>query len=313
MAQILIVDDDRKAAKTIEEHLNVAGHQCTLETSGARVIDVLKESNHDMVVLDIMLPGTSGFEVCRRIRRDPELYALPILVLSAMDDEEEVMHGLAQGADDYVVKPFNVVKLVQRIEALLRTCVNGSGIDCLTSLPGADGTKRELQRKVSHQMAFALAYVELAQLREYGWYYGAEARDKAIRHLGRALSQCGKGLDSKLFFVGHMGSGCFVCVLPPARAEAYCDHVRSVWEKHSEELTGVQVSRKGKRAGSKDQGPPQLDALFCITFREAKDTVTAHRMFEVLSQIRNKARAAHAGGIFVDRRTIGDGTAISSG
>lgn len=304
MAHILIVEDDRKTAELIGRRLSAAGHQYSVESSGANVVEVVKNGGHDLLILDVMLPGVSGFEICRRIRRDTDLYTLPILILSIMSGDEEVKHGLAQGADDYVVKPFDINNLIHRVEALLRATTESNITDPLTSLPGADGTKRELQKKVSRQVSFALAYVELAQLREYGWHHGQEARDKTIRHLARALVQCGQGLNAEQFFVGHMGGGCFVCVLPPDTAEAYCNQVRSLWQQHLCKLN-ADVPRDRERLEEPGQeGPPPLDTLFYVTFRDAKDNTTPQRMFEVLSQIRNRARAAKSSGVFVDQRTV---------
>src|SRR5690606_30808149 len=116
-AKILIVEDDPRAAEVLGRSLTAAGHTCSIESTGARVLERARQDTPDLLVLDVMLPGTSGFEICRRVRADAHLYTLPILIVSAMRGEEEVMHGLAQGADDYVVKPFEPAQVVQRVEA----------------------------------------------------------------------------------------------------------------------------------------------------------------------------------------------------
>ena len=135
MAKILIVDDDPTTSQVVSEHLARNGHSCSVQKSGKKVVETLQSDRHDLVVLDVMLPYVSGFEICRRVRRDPDLYTTPILIMSAMSNEEEIVHGLSQGADDYVSKPFDIPNFLQRIESLLRTSSTGAVMDELTSLP----------------------------------------------------------------------------------------------------------------------------------------------------------------------------------
>jgi DNA-binding response OmpR family regulator len=300
VAKILIVDDDRGAVDVLKSHLAARGHTCRSERRGNDALDVLKAEPFDLVILDVMLPGASGFEVCRSIRRDSDLYTTPILIVSAMNGEEELHHGLAQGADDYVVKPFEIQNVLQRVEALLRANADHPTIDEVTSVPGVGSTKRELQRRVCCRGGFALAYSELLCLREFSSCYGTEARRKAIRHLGRALVQCGRDFDSEEFFVGHMGGGHFVCVLPPEHATDYCTLVRSAWKQHLDKF----YSSIGHPDGISNPNVPTLDVLFCATLRDPKDVVTPQQLFEILSQIRLKASAGHTGGVHLDRRTL---------
>ena len=166
MARILLVDDDARTAQFIRDHFRNAGHECLVTDRGEKVLDIARSNSIDLLVLDIMLPGgTSGFEVCRRVRADSELYTMPVLMLSAMSADEEVVHGLAQGADDYITKPFDIQNLLQHSEALIRANSDTRALDELTTLPNGNAIKREVQRRVSRQELFALASVELLNLR----------------------------------------------------------------------------------------------------------------------------------------------------
>ena len=301
MAKILIIDDDERSSHLVRDHLIKCGHECSLQTSGQKVLETVQGHNPDLLVLDVMLPHISGFEICRQIRRDPDLYTLPILFLSAMNNEEEVFHGLAQGADDYVAKPFEVASLTQRIEALLRIGAGGSGVDELTSLPAADATKREIQRQISVRDGFALAHCELLHVREFGRKYGAEARTKAVRHLGRALARCSEELEDEEIFVGHMGGGHFMVIMSPKRIQAFARWARKVWLAHIEKLYMATIG--SPKPKSSEGTEKQLDVMFCITQHDPKETVTPQQIFEVLSQIRNMALTSSEGGVFADRRT----------
>lgn len=305
MAIILIVEDDQQTAKYIQQNLAEAGHTSIIEPTGERATEAAKEHKCDLLILDIMLPGTSGFEVCRRFRRDPDLYMMPILILTAMKGDEELHHGLAQGADDYVVKPFDINNLIHRMEALLRVSADRAGRDPIADIPAAGATKREVQRRVSLGEEFALAYFELQHIREFARQYGEEPRAKAIRRLGRAIQQAGRNFSPSVFFCGHMGGGHFVCVLPPRKAKAYCELVRRVWEQYLEQFyTSIGHPQAYAVAKRKESGNPLLDVLACLTTREAKGFATPHELFETLSQLRAKASAGRQGGIYVDRRGV---------
>jgi DNA-binding response OmpR family regulator len=301
VAKLLIVEDDTATAEQLQGLLANSGHSCQVEQNGAAAVDQARANRPDLVLLDIMLPGgVSGFEVCRRIRRDPALYTLPILVISAMDGEEEVFHGLAQGADDYVVKPFDSRNLLQRVDALLRTQADGPGMDAATSLPDAETTKREIQRRISLSETFAIAHCELAGLRQFAKKYGADSRGKALRHLSRALAQCGQRIVGDGFFVGHMGAGHFMVVLPPANAETFCSWVEKLWNQHVDKFY-ASLDIPSPEAAARDR---HLGVILCVTVRDPRDATTAQQVFEILSQLRQKAIESPEGGVHLDRRTF---------
>src|SRR5216110_3448398 len=92
----------------------------TVAADGERGLGLLRRGRFDVVLLDVMLPGTDGFEVCRRLRATPELAALPVIMLTARGDDVDKIVGLELGADDYLAKPFNPRELLARIRAVLR-------------------------------------------------------------------------------------------------------------------------------------------------------------------------------------------------
>ena len=118
MKKILVIEDDPDIARLLELNLGDMGYQVAHEATGADGLARTRQEDFDLVVLDIMLPGMDGFEVCRRIRaRDRRL---PILVLSALSDEVDKVVGLELGADAYVTKPFGIRELVAGIKAIFR-------------------------------------------------------------------------------------------------------------------------------------------------------------------------------------------------
>src|SRR6059036_1513965 len=119
-ARIMVVEDEEALTTLLRYNLDAESYDVETVTRGDDADTRLKERVPDLVVLDWMLPGLSGIELCRRLRARPESKALPIIMLTARGEESERVRGLATGADDYIVKPFSVPELIARVRALLR-------------------------------------------------------------------------------------------------------------------------------------------------------------------------------------------------
>ena len=121
---ILIVDDDPKLTEAVSWYLEAEGFRATRVANGAKALETFRADRPDAVIVDIMMPGMDGFELCRAIRRESKV---PILMLSARDGEADKVRALNLGADDYVTKPFGAMELVARVKALLRRGGAGGG------------------------------------------------------------------------------------------------------------------------------------------------------------------------------------------
>lgn len=118
MAKILIVEDEDSILMALEDDLSMEGYAVTGERDGARALERVRESSFDLIILDLMLPGLDGLEVCKRLRAEGN--PTPILMLTAKSQEVDKVLGLELGADDYVTKPFSPRELLARVKALLR-------------------------------------------------------------------------------------------------------------------------------------------------------------------------------------------------
>ena len=124
--KILVVDDERAVRESLRRALELEGYEIELAADGREALERLEAEAHpDVLVLDVLMPGVDGLEVCRRLRRAGS--RLPVLMLTARDAVENRVAGLDAGADDYVTKPFALEELLARIRALLRRTTNGAG------------------------------------------------------------------------------------------------------------------------------------------------------------------------------------------
>ncbi len=120
MPSVLLVDDERDLLSLLDFNLRAEGFETVLASTGEEAISALRRRVPDLVVLDLMLPGISGTEVCRVVKGDPRTRHVPVVMLTAKGDEVDRVVGFELGADDYVTKPFSVRELVLRLRAVLR-------------------------------------------------------------------------------------------------------------------------------------------------------------------------------------------------
>ncbi len=120
LPRILVVEDEAPLSELLRYNLESHNYRVTVAASGEEAELLLNEDQYDLILLDWMLPGLSGIELCRRIRRADTTRGVPVLMLTARGEESDRVRGLSIGADDYVVKPFSVPEVLARVKALLR-------------------------------------------------------------------------------------------------------------------------------------------------------------------------------------------------
>jgi two-component system response regulator MtrA len=185
--KILVVDDDDALREMVGLVLSGAGYEPVFAADGISAVEIFQSTQPDLVLLDIMLPGQSGIEVCKQIRATS---GTPIVMLTAKGDTEDVVVGLEAGADDYVVKPHNGAELVARVKARLRPLAEDGGIihvGTLTMDPRTFEVKRgdvslsltPLEFKLLHTLAAKPAQVfsrEMLLEQVWGYQYKADTR-----------------------------------------------------------------------------------------------------------------------------------------
>ncbi len=119
MARILVADDDADIRLLVVMRLQHSGHDVTGVGDGRAAIEACRENEHDLIVLDVMMPGMDGLAACRELRSDPVTAKVPVILLTARAQSADVEAGIAAGADDYVTKPFSPRELAARVDSLL--------------------------------------------------------------------------------------------------------------------------------------------------------------------------------------------------
>src|SRR5687767_909867 len=144
MSTILIVDDEPLIVQLLEEHLQTEGYDTLHAYSGEEALQVLQKHRPDLVILDLMLPGMDGYEVCRLMQQDHRLNHIPVIMLTARDAVRSRALGYQRGADDYMLKPFDTDELSVRVRAQLHHLYHDN-ISELTGLPGPQAVEERIR------------------------------------------------------------------------------------------------------------------------------------------------------------------------
>ena len=220
MDKILVVDDDPYMRDLLESALGDE-YEVLAASSGEEAIEVAMAHGPRLILLDVVLPGLDGQEVCLRLRRNPRTCHAVIVILTGRSTPQQVVEGLRAGADDYLVKPFNVSELCARVDSHLRRQARELQANPLTGLPGNNEIEQVIRTSIEAQIEFAVCHADINRFKSYNDKYGFSDGDRVIAFcaevLTRAVAEHGRsGLD----FVGHIGGDDFVKIADPAGCKA---------------------------------------------------------------------------------------------
>lgn len=210
-AKILIVEDEEALVTLLTYNLEAAGYDVAVTKLGDEAIDAVKDEHPDLVILDWMLPGLSGIEICRQIRAGSETRSLPVIMLTARGEEADRLRGFTTGADDYIVKPFSVAEVLARVKSLLRRAHPDKTADVLSR--GGITLDRQAHRVTRGPRELNLGPTEYrllevfmqssgrvlsrAQLLDNVWGRAAEVDERTVDvHVGRLRKSIVRGQEA---------------------------------------------------------------------------------------------------------------------
>jgi diguanylate cyclase (GGDEF)-like protein len=223
--KLLIVDDEPQVRLLLRTALGKT-YDVTEADSGEEALRLARTGDYRLVLLDLMMPGMSGHEVCTRLRRNPLTCHMTVVMLTARDREEDVVSGLQAGADDYIVKPFKISELKARIESHLRRQWRELQASPLTGLPGNMQIEQVIRANLKSGCSFAVCYADLNNFKVFNDQYGFTAGDAVLGYTAELLTAVvAEEGDPDQDFVGHVGGDDFVLVTSPDLVEQICHRV----------------------------------------------------------------------------------------
>jgi len=215
--KIIIAEDDDAIAHMLNMALGDGGYLCLRARSGDEALRMVRMQTPDLLILDVMMPGIDGFEVARRLRADVILSATPILMLTALGSVDQKVQGLEAGADDYLVKPFDLRELSARVKALIRAARRERDRSPTTSLPGTTTVEQHVEEVLKAGAPMAVVHFDIRRFDHWADEVGYARAELLVAALGELILDCTRTQGD--CFLGHMGGADFIAVLGEGRAE----------------------------------------------------------------------------------------------
>ncbi|HUF38913.1 MAG TPA: response regulator [Anaerolineales bacterium] len=224
-SRILIVEDDADISNMLDIYFRGQGYDVDTALGGPEALEKTRAGLPHLIVLDIMLPGIDGYEVCRILRTQTRTSHIPIIFLTQRDERSDKLQGLELGADDYITKPFDIEELKLRVQNAIARAARESLTDPRSGLPSGRLIEDQLRRMIGND-GWTLMDLRIEHFEPFKEVYGFVAGDDVLRFtamlIGEVIDEAGTQED----FIGHPGGDNFIVITRHADAAALRDLIR---------------------------------------------------------------------------------------
>ena len=303
--KILACDDDPDILDLLEASLEDEFYVVKAST-GKELFEVIKKENPDILILDYILPDTTGIEICRELRKNSLFIHLPILMLTGKGEVEDKVEGLDAGADDYMIKPFSPPELTARIKMLIRRSTISLDANPLSRLPGNVSINNELAKRIANKDKFAVLYLDIDNFKALNDYYGFERGDIVIKELSRIIIECVQKKGTVGDFIGHIGGDDFVVITAPKESEVVAKEIINKFDRASAKFYNENDRIKGyietkDRSGVQRKFPFVTISIGIITNLNREFTHIAE-ISSIGAELKEEAKKTSTSSYIIDRR-----------
>lgn len=304
--KILIIDDSDLMVKLTKDILGANGYDVVSASNGLEGIKMVASEKPSLVLLDIVMPGMNGFEVCKLLRKDESNNLTPIIMLTAQENEDDKLQGLELGADDYITKPFNPRELLSRVKNTLIRIDRNRWANPLTGLPGNIEIQTEINHRIAKEMLFSVIYLDVDNFKAYNDVYGFAKGDRVIKVIADILVDVAHEVGSKGDFVGHIGGDDFVMITTPEYSDAICEGVikefdRIVPEMYSDEEREAGFIYSKTRKGDAECFPIMTISMGVVS-NEHRGLHNHLQVGEIAAELKTKAKTVKGSTYVKDKR-----------
>jgi len=304
--KILIIDDTEFMTKLISDILVNAEYDVVIASNGPDGIQKVREEKPDLVILDVIMPGMDGYQVCKQLREDESNNLMPIIMLTAHDNEDDKLTGLELGADDYIIKPFNGRELVSRVRNTLKRIDRNRWANPLTGLQGNIEIQTEINQRIAKMQLFSVIYADLDNFKAYNDVYGFASGDRAIKLTADIIVDSVHQFGNQGDFIGHVGGDDFVVVSTPEKAENICKAIIKDFEDKIKTLYCDEDVARGYIVTSNRQGQvmkfPLISISLAIVANETRELISHIQIAEIAAELKKKAKSMPGSTYVKDRR-----------
>lgn len=322
MKTVLIADDSPSNLQLLHDILAKSGYEVLVAENGEEVLEIIEDETPDIFLLDIMMPGMDGLELCRRVKGLSRFGATPIVFITAKNSSDDIVKGFAAGAVDYIPKPFNEAEILARVQTHIRLHdvllelerLRQLALDAnpLTQLPGNNSIVRALTEALNDQQPLSVVYADIDNFKAFNDKYGFAAGDQVLRFTANRIvtaveSGCGKGR-----MVGHVGGDDFVFITPTECTQAAVDRLIQDFDEGMRSFYSAEDLEKGEIRVKDRNGKLRTFPLMSISLgvvELATNTFSHHlEVSAMCAEVKKVAKSIQGSSFFINRRsgTAGD-------
>ncbi|MDW8102505.1 MAG: response regulator [Anaerolineae bacterium] len=215
--RLLIVEDDRDLAEMLKINFSEQGFEVEIAYKGKEGIELTRKKNPNLIILDINLPDIDGYEVCKQLRSHLRTSHIPIIFLTVRDERSDKLAGLELGADDYIIKPFDLDELRLKVRNAIQRAARENLSHPVTGLPSSRLVEEQL-RSLIPRKDWAFLFFGIQYFKEFTEVYGFVAGNDVLRFVGGMLGEIVDKTGNPEDFIGHVGDDDFVVITHKAIA-----------------------------------------------------------------------------------------------
>ncbi|HEX7079296.1 MAG TPA: response regulator [Candidatus Eisenbacteria bacterium] len=311
--RILVIEDEPRLRFILEKQLKDArdaAYEVRTAEDGIKGLEAVMRDPPDLILLDVMMPGLDGYEVCRRLKSNPLTSRIPVIFLTAKSTLDDRLHGLESFADDYVTKPWEQQELLFRVRNQLKTRRAQLSSNALTGLPGNVLIETELNRRIAAGERFAFLHIDLDHFKAFNDYYGYARGDSLIRFTASLLHEQLQRLGGDGDFVGHIGGDDFVVITSPPRALNIANAIRESFDARVPlQYDAADRDRGSISVLSSRQGGVKSFAILSITIlvvtNVGRDIQHGAQVSDIAKELKKIGKATEGSIVVSDRRSDG--------
>lgn len=300
--RILVADDDPALCLLLRETLQDASYDVEIASNGDELVRMAQDQPPDLILVDLMMPLMDGFEAIRQLRNDTRTAHLPMIILTARSTSSDVVTGFDNGADDYIVKPYDIDVLLARIRGHLRRAAQIPVRNPLTGLPGNVLLQAELERHLSQEHHFSLLWIDLDNFKAFNDAYGFARGDWAIHMLTKVIGETVERDD----FVGHIGGDDFAIVHFGTAAEPLCTRLIANFDQQVRGLYDQIDLERGYLRGIDRHGVARqfgmLSLSIAVVSTNVRHFTSVDHMSQVAAELKQAAKQISGSSYVMDRR-----------
>lgn len=304
-AIILVIEDEASVARMLAETLEVEGYIPLIASTGEEGVALAAREAPHLILLDLMLPGMDGFQVVESIRGAARTAHIPVMVISARHDTDDILRAFGSKVDDYIKKPFHGGELLARIGAQLRHARENQ-LSPLTNLPSGLRVERAIEDRLISDEYWSILYLDLDAFKAYNDVYGFLRGNELIRLLARIAAETTHELGKPGDFIGHVGGDDFIIISEPGRVARLCERIIARWDSESRPLYSAEDIARGTLIAVDRRGQRQIYPLVSLSIgvvtNERRPVTSPAEVSRIAAEVKHAAKGMPGSTWYVDQR-----------